>query len=417
MAPLSLRRPRRRFRLSQYDVRVRLIAVIALLIAAGAAVGLSVSLVGAGSSGPIDQQSAAIGDEVFNRAAAQCRLTAATARTLTASRPSLLLGVSASLRLFRGQARCEEARLAQATGVQAVRDDLSWAQAEPQPNRYNWSGYDAVVRTATEAGLVVLPVLDDAPSWAAPTGISLPLNPASYAEFVAAAVSRYGPGGSFWRANPRLPQHPLVWYELWNEPYYADVNRNPGVYARLVRAATAAGRAANPAARFLAEAVDYYQTLAGGRADWIAGMHAAMPDLGRYFDAVAVHPYGGDPAISAPPGSAGGAPAHRIAQVRRELVADGYGNKPVWVTEIGWSTCSGADVCVSEAQQATYLQTFLKLADTTWRSYVRAVFVYDLRDVAPNPVDDREAWFGLVRPDLTHKPAWQVLHEAAQGVL
>ena len=357
IAPLSPSRPRRARRLPQPGLRVRPVVVVALLIAAGAAVGLSVSLVGAGSSGPIDQRSAAIGDEVFNRAAAHCRLAAGPARTVTLSRPSLMLGVSASLRLFRGQERCEEARLAQATGVQAVRDDLSWAEAEPQPNRYNWSGYDAVVRTATEAGLVVLPVLDDAPGWAAPTGISLPSNPGPYAEFVAAAVTRYGPGGSFWQANPRLPQHPLVWYELWNEPYYADVNRIPGVYARLVRAATAAGRAANPAARFLLEAVDYYQTSAGGRADWIAGMHTAVANLGKYFDGVAVHPYGGDPAISAPQVSAGGAPANRIAQVRSELVADGYADKPLWVTEIGWSTCSGADVCVSEAQQATYLQT------------------------------------------------------------
>jgi hypothetical protein len=397
--------------------RARRTVVVALLTA-GAAVGLFVWLVGAGSSPPpIDRQSAAIGNEVFNHAAARCRLTPGAARTASAARVPLLLGLSASLRLFGGQARCEEARLAQATGVHAVRDDLSWAQAEPAPNRYDWSGYDAVVRTAAEAGLIVLPVLDDAPGWAAPTRISLPSNPGPYAQFVAAAVSRYGPGGSFWRANPELPEHPLVWYELWNEPYYADVNRSPGVYARLVQRAATAGRAANPAARFLIEAVDFYTTSAGDRAYWIPGMHAAVPDLGKYFDGVAVHPYGGDPAIFTPRANADGQPAYRIARVHGQLIAAGYGDKPLWVTEIGWSTCSGADVCVSEAQQATFLRTFLKLADTTWRSYVRAAFVYDLRDVAPNPIDDREAWFGLVRPDLSHKPAWQVLHDAAQGAL
>ena len=187
-----------------------------------------------------------------------------------------------------------------ATGVQAVREDISWAQTEPKRNQFRWAHYDAVVRTATEAGLMVLPLLDEAPAWAAPTSTSLPSAPAGYAAFVAATVARYGPRGAFWRTNPRLPKHPLVWYELWNEPYYADHNRDPGVYARLVRAAVIAARAANPAARFLIEADAFYLTSAGDRADWIAGMYAAVPDLGRYFEALAVHPYGGDPAIDRP---------------------------------------------------------------------------------------------------------------------
>jgi hypothetical protein len=389
--------------------------VIVLLILAGGVVGLLISRRQPGPSGAIvDAKSAAVGDAFFNKAAARCRPMLSRGRAVAARPPSLLLGLNAGLRLFTGRARCEEASLAQATGVQAVRDDLSWAKTEPQPNRYVWSNFDGVVTTATEDGMLVLPVLDDSPAWAAPTGASVPSSVGAYAAFVAAAVARYGPRGTFWRAHPRLSAHPLVWYELWNEPYFADHNRDPGVYARLVRAAVTAGRAANPAARFLIEADASYQTLGGQSADWIGGMYAAVPDLGRYFDGVAVHPYGGNPAIYTPDGNTDAQPG-RIEQVHMELVAHGDGDKPLWVTEIGWSTCSGTDLCVSEAQQAAYLRTFLSLARTTWSSYVRAVFVYALRDLAPGPRDNRLDWFGLLRPDLSRKPAWWVLHDAAAG--
>jgi polysaccharide biosynthesis protein PslG len=418
----GLRRPRSL--LSAGPLRWATWAILALVLV-GAVVGAAVAFTGGASpnEAPIDVRAAALGNEAFNRAAASCRPAAGLAAGRRAARrpapdpaaarpPALLLGISASLRFCGGRTQCEEARLARATGVRAVREDLSWAQAEPRPGQYDWAKYDAVVATATEAGLMVLPILDDAPGWAARTPTTVPSAPASYAAFTAAAVARYGPGGAFWRAHRELSPRPIVWYELWNEPYYADHNRDPGVYARLVRAAVTAGRAANPAARFLIEGDTTYETLAGNTGDWIAGMYAAVPDLGRYFDALAVHPYGGNPAVYTP-SDASGQPG-RIELAHAELVAHGDGAKPLWVTEIGWSTCSGAEGCVSEAQQASYLKEFLRLARTTWSSYVRAVFVYDLRDSASRP-DDREAWFGLLAPDLSPKPAWQSLHDAATG--
>ena len=383
--------------------RVALLIVLAIVIHGGGS-----------SEPPVGRRAAAVGNQRFDRAAGAVHLKAPHRRGAGARKPAPVIGVSASLRLFHGQRLCEETRLAQETGAQAVREDLSWAQAEPQPNR-TWTDYDAVVRAATEAGLQVLPVLDDAPRWAAPTAISVPSETAPYAAFTAAVVARYGPGGSFWRKNPKLPDRPLVWYELWNEPYWADHDRYPAAYARLVRDAADAGRNANPAAHFLFEAVDYYETSDGGRADWIGGMTAAVPDLYRYVDAAAIHPYGGDPSLSAPR-SDGDWPARRIERVRAELAAHGLAGKPLWVTEIGWSTCTGDHVCVTQAQQARYLRTFLDLANTTWRSFVRAVFAYQLRDQAPNPPNDRDAWFGLLRADLTRKAAWKVLHDAATAL-
>ena len=388
----------------QRDVQRRhwWIGIFVLLILAGA--GGIASLLwarGSNSAKPVGGHAAARGNAVFNRAASGCVASpgdAARTEPGPGAQPPLVLGLSAAIRLYTGRAQCAQTRLARATGVHWLREDLSWAQSEPRPNRYNWSGYDAVIRTAVQAGMTVLPILDDPPSWAAPTSTSLPTEPGAYAAFVAAAVSRYGPGGSFWQANPRLPVRPIVWYELWNEPYFASGNRDPGVYARLVRAAVVAGRAANPAVRFLIEAAASYQTSTSGSGDWIGGMYAAVPNLGSYYDGLAVHPYGGDPATDPSPGDMDTDPVGEVDQVHQELVAHGDGSKPLWVTEIGWSTCAGADLCVTEAQQASYLRTFLSLAGTAWKPYVRAVFVYALRDSAPHLRSDREAWYGLLRP-------------------
>jgi hypothetical protein len=357
-------------------------------------------------------KAAAVGDRRFARAAASCAPRTAESRP-PVERSNLLLGISASIRVEPVADRCEEARLAAETGIEAVREDLSWRLTEREENRYDWSGYDGVVRAATEAGLTVLPILDDPPSWASPGGC-LPTDPGPYAAFTAAAVTRYGPGGQFWRDNPELPARPLEWYELWNEPWNARCNRDPAIYARLVVAAVNAGRAARSAARFLIDGDTFYQTLGGQTSDWIAGMYAAVPALGRYFDALSIHPYGGNPAVQTPGANVDTEPGYLIERAHAELAAHGDGNKPVWVTEIGWSTCSGPGVCVTEGQQALYLAELLRLSVTTWRSYVRAVFVYDLRDIGPAPASDPEAWYGLLRPDLTRKPAWSVLHAFAE---
>ena len=379
----------------------------AVLIATAVVIAI-IALSGRGERGG---SAAAVGNNRFAHAAAGCSREAPGEPASSPSVP-LLLGVSASIRLERGADRCEEARLAAETGVQAVREDISWATTEPRENMYDWGDYDAVVRAATEAGLIVLPILDDPPGWASPGGC-LPSDTRPYASFTTAVVARYGPGGQFWRENPDLPDRPLLWYELWNEPWNAPCNRDPALYARLVVAAVTAGRATSSDARFLIDGDTYYTTLAGKTADWIAGMYAAVPDLGRYFDALSVHPYGGNPALQAPGGNVDAEPARLVEQAHAELASHDDADKPLWVTEIGWSTCSGTGGCVTEAQQASYLAEFLRLAATTWHSYVRAVFVYDLRDIAPAPASDMGAWFGLLRPDLSPKPAWTVLRDFA----
>ena len=358
---------------------------------------------------PADAQAAERGDRRFNRASESCHLQPA----VTNNAPPLLLGVSAGLRYYTGRKLCEEVSLAEQTGVRSVREDLAWAVAEPRPGEFHWRSFDRIFQTAADAGLTVLPILDDPPHWAAATETTVPADPAAYATFVAAMVRRYGPGGTFWASHPAIAGNAPVWFELWNEPYHPTGEVYPGRYARLVRAAVTAGRAADPRARFLLEAALTYQAADGQTVNWVEQMYHAVPDLGEFFDGVAVHPYGGNPNVYTPQASTAGEPG-QIAQIHAAFAQHGDGAKPFWVTEIGWSTCKGAYGCVTEAQQAQYLQSFLTLSETRWASYVRAVFVFGLRDLAPGARDNPQNWYGLLRPDLTRTPAWYVLRNFAK---
>jgi hypothetical protein len=208
-------------------------------------------------------------------------------------------------------------------------------------------------------------------------------------------------------------------WEIWNEqdapewwagaPPVDGVAKDATAYTALLRASASAVRRADPRApvilggltgndfRFLA---DVYRH--GGRGA---------------FDAVAVHT---DTACSL------GGPAGylrdldgRINQfsflayreVRRTMVANGDARRPIWMTELGWSTttatCPSGRFAgqkaggVSEADQAKYTTEALHCLRLT--KYVTHAFVFKLRDQAPETM---EARYGLLRPDGAPKPAW-----------
>jgi hypothetical protein len=292
------------------------------------------------------------------------------------------------------------------TGAQWIREEFDWDVIEPTNDVWNWQRYDHLLIEAAARNIRILPVLINTPSWAGSSWNQIPSNPSEYAEYTAKVVARYGPGGSFWRSRPKIASFAPDYFELWNEPYLSFFSAdgvNPGRYAKLVKAATATGRAANPKAKFLLEAD---QTPGGdARHTFIDDMYAAVPDLNSYFDAVAVHPYSGS---SAPDDPRGGWGFPRIADVRDKFVSHGAKDKPLWITEVGWSTCpSNPDYCTSEQDQAAYLSQMFDLLQSKYSSYVRAAFIYRREDLGSDP-SDKEGWFGLERLDGSHKPAYDV---------
>jgi hypothetical protein len=331
---------------------------------------------------------------------------------VAAARPGLTVGLAVNLEYYDAAGVLRAARRAHSTGARMVRDDFTWSAIERRPGRRDWRNPDRVVAGAAQAGMTVLPVLSGTPRWAARTAGTWPADPQPYARFVAAVVARYGPGGAFWRAHPRMDgRRAPRWFELGNEPYLAlgvPKGPQPAEYAHAVAAATTAGRAANPAARYLL-AVDTTSIGRDGERPWLSDLYAAVPDLGAHYDGVAVHPYGGsEPPDSSTPGRDDRWQTRRIERIHADLVARGAGAKPVWITEIGWSTCRQGTECVSRARQARYLARVFDLASTRWSPWVAAVFVYQLEDYRARP-GDKEGSFGVGEINGMPKPAWRVL--------
>ncbi len=117
-------------------------------------------------------------------------------------------------------------------GVGSIRVPIQWGPVQPVPGGApDWSSVDPFVKGAAQAGIDVLPFVFGAPSWAVrPVAVdgsgfkapkTLPVKTpgeiAAWKSFLALAVARYGPGGSFWAENPGIPPRPIRTWQIWNE--------------------------------------------------------------------------------------------------------------------------------------------------------------------------------------------------------
>ena len=297
------------------------------------------------------------------------------------------------------------------TGAKWFRDSFFWNQVEPTRGKFNFSYYDRYMRLVGQRHLHIVAQLVGAPKWAAPTPTSVPSNPSTYAQFVAAFVHRYGPRGTFWLKNPTLSGSAITAYEIWNEPYYSSGNGgryDPARYARLVRAAGIAGHAVDPSVKFLIEAEMQPNLTNGQWVWWVDALYRAMPNLNRYFNGVAVHDYG--PYMKTLSPIVYGQPypnfqhIRRIEDIHRQFIAHGAGAKAFWITETGWATCNQQNVdCFTPAQQATNLKTLFGYLHGRWKTWVQAALLYTYQDGSqPNTV---QGGYGLVHTNGTPKPA------------
>jgi len=304
-------------------------------------------------------------------------------------------------------------------GVGWIREEIAWDEVEPARGVERWQRIDALMERSARNGLRVLPLLLGTPSWAGSASLALPDDVAAFATFAARVAARYGPGGSFWRARPQLDAALAPrWFELWNEPYFESFARggvDPARYAAMVEAAVAAGRGANAQARWLVAFDLTYERGDGERADWIAPLFAAAPDLAASVDGIALHPYSFYAPDAGRDAAALAFRVDRVGAILRELAAHGVGREvPVWFTEIGWSTCSRRPECVDEHEQAQRFADLFARVWSDWGRRVRAVFAYHLRDFADRPEDDVEAHFGLLRTDGSRKQSADVVAQAAR---
>jgi hypothetical protein len=217
-----------------------------------------------------------------------------------------------------------------AAGVGTERMEIAWDLVEPQKGQYDFSLPDRKLLAAARANIDVLGLIVRTPAWAAQQPgqpFSPPRDPADYAAFATALVARYGPDGELWRAHPDVTPRPVRDWQIWNEPniavYWTEQPFMRG-YARLLNSAYAAIKRADPKATVVMAGLanfswrDLRRLFRRGGAD-------------LRFDVAAVHPFSGRPSNT----------VKIVALNRQVLDRNGAREKPIWLTELTWSSAKG----------------------------------------------------------------------------
>ena len=178
-----------------------------------------------------------------------------------------------------------------------------------------------------------------------------------------------------------------------------------------------AGRAANPATRYLIES-----TVGGqGGVNWAAALKTAEPAIGSYIDGLAVHPYPGSHDITYQPKSVTDEAFVNVRIDYERWLAQGI-KRPVWITEIGYSSCADAEHCVPgstqaarETKKAEWLSQLLDEVAKDQYGYVHALYLYNLEQWTPPtaPNNTKSAWYGLLYGSTgEHLSAWTAFASA-----
>jgi polysaccharide biosynthesis protein PslG len=323
--------------------------------------------------------------------------------------------------LWNGVTPREAAReldIARGAGADVVRVDVAWSSLELQGKR-RWSRayahrFDAFVSNARSRGLRVVAVLNETPCWASKAPRAL--RQGCFGDWWNRGVTRYPPRLSRDYADAavyvaRRWGTSLEALEIWNEPNATVFLRSPDPvrdYARLVRSSY----------RRVKRVAPRLTVLAGSIAQPDGEFLAALYERGRIrgnYDAISYHPYaeGIDPAIAEHPRGVRWSFIEGTAWLHDIMVGHGDADKELWATEAGVSTCSPVfdSGCVSEAVQAIQVASYLRVARRF--PYLRSMLIYNLRDKGTSR-RDREDRFGLVRRDLSPKPALRAFREEAR---
>lgn len=303
-------------------------------------------------------------------------------------------------------------------GVGLCRLQLTWPSVEQQQGLRDWSKFDTALSDASRAGVEVMPQLYGSPSWVNPYAGSPPLGAAwkkrAWKSFVTEVASRYGPRGTFWSEHPEIPYNPVKRVQIWNEVNlrgFWGSRPNPRGYARLLRI-TRAG----------------LQEAGGGVELVIAGLlRATKPGFGvsmseyltalykvrgvrSLFDAVAIHAYSKKPR----------GVLHASRQARAIMRAGKDRRKPLFITEVGWST-GGAGwrktpYRASQSTQALKLaQVYRLLSKNRRRLRLQSVIWHSWRDYVGPGGGTWIFHMGLLSETGSAKPAWGAYAGVAGG--
>ncbi len=274
---------------------------------------------------------------------------------------------------LRGNLGFEDVYPRDVYGFGSVGSDGVVDTADPNRLRPDWGRSDQVMCRLSRHGLSWLPVLTLRGPVAGKLGAVAPDDPTErlyFRRFATQVARRYRRGGEFWRDTENVCARqgiggpfrstPISAWEIWNEPNAIPFWRtpeaggpNPGEYKLLLQAAREGiKRYADPSARVL-----FGGLAANGTARSFYRAATSVDEFARtcLSDAVGLHPYDADAATV----------AANVQAMRHSMNGLAHGDRPLWVSEWGWTTGNPEDRYyarpdAAEQSQAMQVGSFLE---------------------------------------------------------
>lgn len=309
---------------------------------------------------------------------------------LCTAQEHLLVGVVTHVPTREGLSLLEQC------GVDSVRDDLWWSAVEVKAGHYQiprkFLDYNEDLRDHEIEPLWVL-------------GYRNPLYLQGERPTTDAAREAYARYAEYCVGELKGRVH---YWEIWNEWNWnfgsaeGKWGGTPQDYVKLMKIVYPRLKKIDPKATILAGAV------AGTDIPWLKA--ACQAGLLQYCDGVSIHPYcHGATGENYLPETGW---LDRVNRYRNCLRSFNSGNPtPLYITEIGWPTYLPQNRRAFSPQDVGhYVSRLFLLASTI--PELKAVWWYDFKDDGLNPYD-QENNFGILRNDLTPKPAYYALKDVA----
>jgi endoglycosylceramidase len=308
--------------------------------------------------------------------------------------PAPAAGLSTHTSLGNADAQIQELDMEETLGVQVLRTDFKWSKIEPQEGAFNFAPYDTLVANAAARGMQMLALLDYSQAWAeSEPGQTSTLDVSKFAAFAGATAAHYS--------------DEILWYEVWNEPNlerFWKPEPDPVAYGALLKATAIAIRSGDPTSVIAFGGLASSGPITTGTWPFLNAVLNAHPDIGNYFDVLALHPYTLAQALSPEQPNAAGTYTEMLDEAVRVMSRYGLERKPIIITEMGWPACPCPPLepplfipNVLYDEQASYLARAVLLA---WTRGIEMFLWYDFYDGSGNAELFSEDWFGLVQNDI-----------------
>ncbi|MBN2581873.1 MAG: hypothetical protein JXL80_02320 [Planctomycetes bacterium] len=212
---------------------------------------------------------------------------------------------------------------------------------------------------------------------------------AEYVEHIRRYVGRYGSSGSFWKEHPEVAPRPVRHWLIWGEPNIEMLMPPEGtgrvdLYARILKTASEEVRRLDPAARLIAfntsDGAPHHgrglrpDSFYNGYVGWRRFIREVNEKTGTdLYDIVGTHPYH-QPLCPEEGGIVTG-----VKMVRELARKQGFLDKPLWFTEIGYPTVYPGNKQVrDERQQACFLVRMFAISASCGVEQVQVMYVRDI---------------------------------------